>query len=73
MSEKKKSTTKAKKPESKSKKVKSTQDAAADSKSVKPSDEVSESGSAGYSIGENQKAVTESYRKGWDSIFSKKD
>ena len=29
-------------------------------------------GAAGYSIGERQKAVTNKYRQGWDSIFGKK-
>ncbi len=72
MAEKKKSSTKAKKSESKSKGPKSTLDAAKEAKAKKVSSGTSESGSAGYSICENQKAVTESYRKGWDSIFSKK-
>ena len=73
---KKKITAKKKKPEAKSSpksEVKTTVDSAADAKAAKSPGDAAESGSAGYTIGENQKAVTESYRKGWDSIFSKKD
>ena len=77
MAEKKKSTAKAKKSEPKSKKVKGTLEAAAEAKALQVSPDTSDSGSVDsgpedYSLGEGQKTVTNSYRKGWDAIFSTK-
>jgi len=69
MAEKKKSTAKAKKSEPKSTKVKGTLEVAAEAKALKESPDTSDSGPADYNIGEGQKTVTNSYRKGWDAIF----
>lgn len=44
----------------------------ADKETTKGSTSTPKDESAGYSRGENQKPVTETYRKNWDAIFGNK-
>ncbi len=45
---------------------------ATDAGSGKETESSTSDGSAGYSRGENQKLVTDAYRKNWDDVFGKR-